>query len=367
MNNTILRFPQDDKSVGSFRTKLTFKTWGQSGADAGENFIVAGNPSTNTFNIDDGSINGKLTTSTIGSAAIDWVEPKMESKYEFVIWLPMPLQLGTGYAGEFSENDDMFHLDREEIIGSGDKGYLGLKKAAGRTMTQLTKEIANITNKIVTPNSSVKMSRASVLNNNMGMIYNGARLRSHTFTWRLTPKSIEEQETIVDIIQKIKMASTPGVSSISGEKYGYENISDSEIDEVKDSIRTNIAWENKKIDRAKEKPSDAAKGIIEAANQEIQRLTDELDNMNGGWSEALSHITSLSIPDTVSMSFYKDYRLNPNLFNINDSFITSFDINYTVSGGWTSHLDGAPLETQITMTLKEIAPITKLNISEGGN
>lgn len=354
MKNKILRFPHDDASVGSFRTKLTFKTWGQKGASNSNGEVM--------------DLGGYEVG--VEEPPNDWNEPNVASKYEFVIWLPMPAQLNTGYSGEFSENDDMFHLDRDSIIHNEDKGYLGAGGMASTGLTQLTKEIANIGYKMITPNGSVKMSRASVMNNNMGMMYNGARLRSHTFSWKFSPKSIEEQESVFEIIKAIKLASTPETGTIS-QKAILPKEAEKMIGEAKARL---VISEKAEADiRASGVQGDnlrlGIKAAVDASNnmrEDLENLQASLDDTGFFSSDELKHVTNLTIPNTVALSFYKDYRINHNLFNINDSFITSFDVNYTASGNWTAHIDGAPLETQITMTLKEIAPITKSDII-GGN
>jgi hypothetical protein len=70
----------------------------------------------------------------------------------------------------------------------------------------------------------------------------------------------------------------------------------------------------------------------------------------------------LSIPHTVTVSFLDDGLLNEHLYRTKECFITNLEINYTTQGAWTAHADGSPIETQITMSLKEITPVTKQDI-----
>lgn len=74
----------------------------------------------------------------------------------------------------------------------------------------------------------------------------------------------------------------------------------------------------------------------------------------------------LTIPHTVSISFLDDGELNPFLFKTKECFITAVDVNYTTQGAWTAHPDGSTIETQITISLKEITQLTQQDISDGG-
>jgi hypothetical protein len=76
-------------------------------------------------------------------------------------------------------------------------------------------------------------------------------------------------------------------------------------------------------------------------------------------------ITTLSIPYTVEVEFWKDWEENLNLFKVSDSFITQFDVNYTSAGPWAAHEDGSAVETMITMSLKEITNIHQERLVDG--
>ena len=42
---------------------------------------------------------------------------------------------------------------------------------------------------IMDVNNSGKMNLGSVMNQHMGLVYDGASLRKHTLSWKMTPKS----------------------------------------------------------------------------------------------------------------------------------------------------------------------------------
>ena len=51
---------------------------------------------------------------------------------------------------------------------------------------------------------------------------------------------------------------------------------------------------------------------------------------------------------------------------VKDSFILSVDVNYTPTGTWNAYEDGAPIETQLTISLKENAIVTSDMVKKKG-
>ena len=51
---------------------------------------------------------------------------------------------------------------------------------------------------------------------------------------------------------------------------------------------------------------------------------------------------------------------------VKDSFILSVDVNYTPTGTWNAYEDGAPIETQLTLNLKENSVVTQNEVTHGG-
>ncbi len=83
--------------------------------------------------------------------------------------------------------------------------------------------------------------------------------------------------------------------------------------------------------------------------------------------DSMRNIGRLGIPATINAEFWFGNAINPNLFQIKDSFITSVAINYTPSAqGWNAYRDGAPIETELSITLKENAILSQKDIHATG-
>ncbi len=247
-----LNFPLEDESIGGFQTHLKFKSWKKV----------------------------KLAQGIVAHHAMN-------------IFLPMPLALSAAYSGKFSEADDMtYKRDSNSFSSYADRIDAGLS-SAGYSMLGFAEDAVN--------NDASSMAGNTVTNNAPGMLYQGQTLRNHTFSWRLTPKSKEEQEEIDLIVLSLKLASTSAMANVAGNA--------------------------------------------------------ENNPYFGG---------RLMIPHTVSVLFLDDGNINHHLFRTKDCFITSMDVNYTTTGTWAAHMDGSPIETQITINLKEITPVTQQEISMQG-
>jgi hypothetical protein len=165
MSDANLRFPKDEASVGGFTTRLKFESW---------------------------------TNSNVNKDKSESAGEVIKPDHVFDIWLPMPNELSTGYTGSFEENDNM------SISESRSGGMAGVAKGRAAGLAKGgSLEIAGLLNTVLAPNASAKMSSRSILNNNMGVSFNGINLREHTFSWNLTPKSKSEQNDILEIIKQI--------------------------------------------------------------------------------------------------------------------------------------------------------------------
>jgi len=288
------KFPLEPISAGNFWTKITVSSWAPKGVTAGvkgQNHSLAG------YHLAD-------------------------------IWLPMPLTLQTGYNQNFSEAGDMM-VNR--AIGSGDgvEGLLAAAVGTGKaTAAQAGKEVVNVVETLgVSMNASAKMSHASVINQNQGLVYDGATLRSHTLSWRMTPKNKDEQTAISEIVTVLKAYASPAVTGSWGSKANTE---------------------------------EAAKKAKEKAGKQAALQTASGDN-----KEIFRKMGRLMIPPTVAVEFWYKDDINPFLFKIKDSFILSVEVNYTPTGTWNAYEDGAPVETQLTINIKENSIVTHEEI-EGG-
>ena len=102
-----------------------------------------------------------------------------------------------------------------------------------------------------------------------------------------------------------------------------------------------------------------AQKIAAAVQAEMEKVEAIQDSMR--------NIGRLGIPATINAEFWFGNAINPNLFQIKDSFITSVAINYTPSAqGWNAYRDGAPIETELSISLKENAILSQKDIHASG-
>jgi len=69
-------------------------------------------------------------------------------------------------------------------------------------------------------------------------------------------------------------------------------------------------------------------------------------------------------PSTFDVKFFFNGKENPNISKVAESVIESIDVNYAPNG-WAAHDDGAPIQTTVTMSFKEIELIDKTKIDKG--
>jgi len=298
----VFKFPLDDVSAGNFWTRLIVNAW--------------------------------------TPVKREEIEPKANhglDKYLISnIWLPMPLSLATAYNQNYTESDNMMlnrgsGMDLSSMKGLGSTffdqaGAVGM--AAGNEGAAFVSAIANV-------NNSGKMNLGSVMNQQMGLVYDGATLRSHTLSWRMTPKDRDEQDAIQKVIFALKKYSSPIVKGPLG---GDVNLSTS-AEALEQST-------------ARIKAANTEKASAAAAKAKL--------------GDSMRNIGRLGIPATVNVEFWYGGSINPHLFQIKDSFILSVEVNYTPTGTWNAYEDGAPIETQVTINLKENAIVTQEDISDAG-
>lgn len=70
------------------------------------------------------------------------------------------------------------------------------------------------------------------------------------------------------------------------------------------------------------------------------------------------------IPNTFEVDFLFNGVRNKHITKVAESVITSIDVNYAPNG-WAAHIDGAPVQTTLTMNFKEIELIDKNMINQG--
>jgi hypothetical protein len=69
-------------------------------------------------------------------------------------------------------------------------------------------------------------------------------------------------------------------------------------------------------------------------------------------------------PAIFDIQFRLNGQENRNVNKVEESVITNIEVNYTPNG-WASHEDGAPVQTTITLSFKEIALIDRAKVEEG--
>ena len=301
----VFKFPLDDVSAGNFWTRLIINTWV---------------PTTR----EQGSVKG--TGSGLDKDSIA------------NIWLPMPMTLSTSYNQNYSEAENMLVTEGTADGGAPAGSYLDSAAASGAgIIKQMVNEVQSGLSDLTAVNSSGKMAKGSIQNNKMGLVYDGASLRSHTLNWRMIPKTREEQKAIQQICFAFKKFSSPVVKGILG---GDTNI------------------------KSSAKAHELAIEAIENAGEggKVASATSLLDKIE----DSMASIGRLGIPVTVNVEFWFAAERNRHLFQIKDSFIQSVEVNYTPTGVWNAYEDGAPIETGLTVVLKENAIITANDIQQVG-
>jgi len=69
-------------------------------------------------------------------------------------------------------------------------------------------------------------------------------------------------------------------------------------------------------------------------------------------------------PSTFNLEFMLSGKENPNVTRVAESVIESIDVNYAPNG-WSTHPDGAPIQTTLTIQFKEIELIDRKKIQQG--
>ena len=287
-----LKFPLEGESAGNFWTMITFNSW-----------VPVESPADKVK-----SQNNFIAKDFIGK-----------------VMLPMPLTLGTQYNQSFSDAEGMMN-------NRGESGT-GIASSIDKSSKGVGMEIASMVEAVISPNNSSKMSKGSILNNKMGMIYEGPTLRGHTFSWRMTPRNTEEQAAIESIVNWFKIASSPKTASAFG------NVDDGEV-----------AKQIEEMNKLREADAQLPMPAVGDAEK---------------WLKNYVGIGRLSIPPTISIQFWDGDKINRHLFEVKDSFITNVDVNYTPAGNWTAYDNGAPIETQLTITCKEISVLTFDDMKKG--
>jgi len=291
----------------------------------------------------------------------------------FTVWLPMPEQLNFSYTAQFEDADDFHHNNRANIDANMDLWGFGTS-GAGRgsgSLSGIAKELISGYDSLTTLNNSARMNQGAVANNNLGVVFKGANLRNHTFSWTLTPKDSDEQKSIEDIVFHIKQAAMPGKTDFFG-KDGSVKSREAQVRVAERDLadhKKTYGKMNKAAGLTKARVlAEAAKALSDAKKSATNEDTAYNTDGSGDWQN--ESLTTLTIPYTVNMRFYQlvggKYVENHHLPNIGDCFMTDVTVGYsTQAGGYSAYDDGAPLNTKLGLNLKEILPMTQQSIKKG--
>jgi len=72
----------------------------------------------------------------------------------------------------------------------------------------------------------------------------------------------------------------------------------------------------------------------------------------------------LKVPDMVDVGFYHNGRRNDKVNQINTCVIENISVDYAPMG-WSTHTDGMPVQTKLSLQLKEVGIIDKTQINQG--
>jgi hypothetical protein len=70
-------------------------------------------------------------------------------------------------------------------------------------------------------------------------------------------------------------------------------------------------------------------------------------------------------PSTFNLEFKSNGKENENIGKVAECVIESIDVNYAPNG-WSAHTDGAPIQTTMSISFKEIELIDREKIEKGG-
>ena len=322
------KFPLDDVSAGNFWTRLNVNSW------------MPVRPK---------------------EEMVERQGHKLNRHHIANIWLPMPANLGTTYNQNYTETENM--------MVEGGKGLGNIFTSEGRgtywdhadAVTQgIKNELWDWGFDILNANNSGKMNLGSVLNQHMGLVYDGAALRKHTLAWKMTPKSKEEQAAINKVVFALKKYSAPIIlPKYPGQGPVYHATSREVLENATNEVEESNNWFYDAIEGTANWLGGTTIGRVF-----FPGLPDPTPDADV--ADTMRQIGRLGIPATINAEFWYGNAVNPNLFQIKDSFITSVAVNYTPSGGWNAHQDGAPIETELTLTLAETSIISIDEIHSAG-
>ena len=167
------------------------------------------------------------------------LQVKRPLKQNGVIFLPIPSNVQDGNSVDFSDSslDGLTASIATTVVNSFDAtgsdisnmGQIAANAAKELTGTILSGESLNFFNRMIaaeaanipfggnlTPNQLLARQSGQILNPNMELLFNGVKLRSFKFSFKMTPRDQKEARTIRSIIHTLKRNMAPsGVGNLT--------------------------------------------------------------------------------------------------------------------------------------------------------
>jgi hypothetical protein len=297
------------------------------------------------------------------------------------------------YAQDWSEKEDMWQDDGSNSNMLGDLG--STFKDTGMGWIKGFKEFGN--------SDKNNNRRGRAINPFKGQVYSSPSLRTQSFEFKFTPKTIKECQEVIDIIFAFKYLSSPGFSKPTDDqikklkKERVENIKE-KIDELKakkTKYEGNIETYKKEmesLDAEKKEDQDAVYSLklkMEKYNKKKAEVVKELEALKIELEDAEKKVNThvqrdsgsearnneggefwntldLTYPCTFDVEFHrKGDKENKLVGKFGPAVLDNFDVNYSAGDIWRTFYNGLPTEIDINISLKEMKIITKREIELG--
>ena len=146
---------------------------------------------------------GSSELNSIAGAAIGGIKDIMESGAKFKDGPGAGFSAGLAAAGDTVQN----------VVGA----VGGLSGAQGFITRALASQAAGMLGANITPSQLLARTQGEILNPNMELLFNGPTLRSFRFSFKMTPRNMEESLEIKQIINCFKQSMAPKVGSSTAE------------------------------------------------------------------------------------------------------------------------------------------------------
>lgn len=152
------------------------------------------------------------------------------------VFLPMPNEIGSNFGGNWGGKDltgvaqavlgSLGKVAGNALLNNTKSGGLqdlftaeGVKAVTGATAQDLTNFATNFAAKFpgmganLNVNDILQLSTESITNPNTELLYSGAGLRQHGYSFKMVPRSATEADMILKIVERFKKACAPKQNS----------------------------------------------------------------------------------------------------------------------------------------------------------